>query len=127
ADGGVHGRGCVGGGAVALDSARFVEGLLSISRATLQKNRAIVTFLDRLIAALPFGLFGDIVPLFRRTFGDLARSEIGYLLEHVFDLHGVADRRAGAGVASERDIESLRAADSEVKQLTDQWDDLFKE
>ena len=117
----------VGGGALPMDSAQYLAGLLSINRATLVKNRAIVTFLDRLITALPFDSFRDIVPIFRRTFGDLSRSEIGYLLEHVFDLHGVADRRAGAGVASERDIESLRAADSEVKQLTDQWDDLFKE
>lgn len=116
----------VGGGAVPLDGAHFLEGLLSINRSALVKNRAIVSFLDRLITSTPVDGFRDILPVFRRTFGGLSRAEMGYLLEHVFVLHGVTDRKAAAGLASKQDIDQLREMDSEVKRITDQWEDLFR-
>ena len=116
----------VGGGALPMDGAQFLEGLLSINRSTLVKSRAIVALLDGLVSSAPPEAFRDILPVFRRTFGGLSRAEMGYLLEHVFTLHGVADRKAAAGLASGQDIEKLREADSQVKQITDQWDDLFR-
>src|SRR2546425_4228512 len=116
----------VGGGALPMDGAQFLEGLLSINRSTLVKSRAIVALLDGLVSSAPPEAFRDILPVFRRTFGGLSRAEMGYLLEHVFTLHGVADRKAAAGLASGQAIEKLREADSQVKQITDQWDDLFR-
>jgi len=116
----------VGGGALPIDGAQFLEGLLSINRSTLVKSRAVIAFLDGLITTTPAVAFRDILPVFRRTFGELSRAEMGYLLEHVFALHGVVDRKAAAGLASTQDLERLREADSEVKRITDQWDDLFR-
>jgi len=116
----------VGGGALPMDGAQFLEGLLSINRSTLVKSRAIVAFLDGLVTSTPVEAFRDILPVFRRTFGELSRAEMGYLLEHVFALHGVVDRKAAAGLASVQDLERLREADSQVRQITDQWDDLFR-
>lgn len=116
----------VGGGALPMDGAQFLEGLLSINRSTLVKSHAIVAFLDGLITSTPLEGFRDILPVFRRTFSGLSRAEIGYLLEHVFVLHGVADRKGAAGLTSEEDLERLRDTDSQVRRITDEWDDLFR-
>src|SRR5437899_12002342 len=57
----------VGGGALPMDGAQFLEGLLSINRSTLVKSRAIVAFLDGLVSLSPVYGFGDLLPWFWRS------------------------------------------------------------
>ncbi len=118
-------RSRIGGGADPVMSAHYLGGLLSINRSALVKNRAIIELLDGLICALTPEPFVQVMPIFRRSLADLSRAELGYLLENVFLLHDIARRKEAADLVSRADLESLREADSELKDMTDSWEELF--
>lgn len=115
----------IGAGADPLESAQYLGGMLSVNRVALVKNRAIIAFLDGIITGMPFPQMVELLPVFRRALSGMSRSELSYLLEHVFAIHGVAARKEGATLVTRKDIDQAREADADLKSITDKWDDMF--
>lgn len=57
------------------DKAAWVEGFLSGSGLLLVHDTGLLTLLDEWVRTLDADTFGDVAPLLRRTFGELARPE----------------------------------------------------
>lgn len=98
------------------ESAKFLDGLLSIHRHVLVRSRAIVGALDRFLESLEMERLIPILPVLRRAFSGMSGSETRYLIETIAAIRGT-DPRATS--------QSLREADDEVGRIMEQWKDLF--
>lgn len=107
-------------------AAGFLEGFLEVNALVLVKSKPVVKALDQFLTQLEVGAFKDQLPLLRRAFSRLGKSERRYLLENV-----LAARRLGAqapaakAILVEKDRATLAAVNTELAQALDDLDDLL--
>jgi hypothetical protein len=101
-----------------LRAARFVEGLFSLNRAVLVRNRAIVDGLTGFLVGLPSERFVGILPVLRRSLAGLTPSELGYLVETIAAGLGLEAEEPGAPAIEASQLDELAALDEELGDLS---------
>ncbi len=102
-------------GAEPLVGAQFIEGLLSLNRAVLMRNAAVVAWLDGYLQGVSAEQFVAVLPVLRRAFADLAPAETDYLLAtlaRLLNLPVEQVRAAGPAVTAEE----IAAIDEELSE-----------
>jgi hypothetical protein len=108
--------------AEAIDHARLVAGLFVLHRATLVRNRALIGAVTDFLLDLDMDRLTALLPVLRRSLGDLAGPERAYLAETLSAVFGLGGRQAGralAAAAAEREL--LHELDREVSATLDSW------
>ncbi len=102
-------------GAEPLVGAQFIEGLLSLNRAVLLRNAAVVAWLDGYLQGVSAERFVAVLPVLRRAFADLSPAETDYLLAtlaRLLNLPVEQARAAGPAVTAEE----IAAIDEELSE-----------
>jgi hypothetical protein len=103
-------------GAEPLVGAQFIEGLLSLNRAVLMRNAAVVAWLDGYLQGVSAERFVAVLPVLRRAFADLSPAETDYLLATLARLRNLPveqTRAAGPAVTAEE----IAAIDEELSEM----------
>jgi hypothetical protein len=99
--------------------AQFLEGLLTLNRALLLRNQAVVAWLDNYLQGVPADRFVAVLPVLRRAFADLSPAETDYLLATLSHLLELEPEQARASARSQVTEEELAAIDDELGNLLD--------
>jgi hypothetical protein len=102
-----------------LIGAQFLEGLLTLNRALLLRNQAVVAWLDDYLQRVPADRFIAVLPVLRRAFADLSPTETDYLLATLSRLLELEPEQARASARSQVTEEELAAIDDELGDLLD--------
>jgi hypothetical protein len=109
-----------------LAGASFLEGFLEVNAMALVRSRAVVNALDTFLQGIASDRFTHALPVLRRAFATLGKSERRYLLENVLGLRNLGDKAAEARVLTDsRDVEAVKAKLSDVDNLMDDLDHLL--
>jgi hypothetical protein len=106
-----------------VGGAQFLEGFLALNRAVILRNPTVVTWLNTFVERLSFDTFVETLPVMRRAFSVLSRSELEYLASALLGVLGVeAEQAITIGKALSED--ELIALNEEInKQLGRKRDD----
>lgn len=108
------------------DGAAYLEGFLRVNATALVKNRAVVETLDAFVTAVEAEPFRNILPLLRRAFGSLGRTERRYFLENLIAARGLGGQaRAAAAVITTQDQAKLAEVSEDLDDAFDDLDDLL--
>ncbi len=97
--------------------AQFLEGLLSLNRATLLRSRDIVGWLNFYLQSLSPEAFLHTLPVLRRAMSELSKPETGVLLTTLAQLLGIKERVQAATLLEPAHLAELRAIDAELSAL----------
>jgi hypothetical protein len=97
--------------------AQFLEGLLSLNRATLLRNRDIVGWLNFYLQSLDSDTFLHALPILRRSMSELSKAELGVLLTTLASILGIKDRVQDTALLEPAHIIELRAIDEDLAAL----------
>jgi hypothetical protein len=107
-------------------AAGFLEGFLEVNALVIVKSRAIVAALDAFLLAMEAERFRDALPVLRRAFSGLGKTERRYLVENLIALRSLASNaKDAARVIAERDKEKLASISEEISKAMDDLDDLL--
>lgn len=107
-------------------AAGFLAGFLDVNALVLVRSRPVVEALDAFLLSIPADRFRDVLPVLRRALGGLGATERRYLVEQVVGLRAAGGgARQAARVLAERDVDALRAMDTELGAALDDLDDLL--
>lgn len=109
-------------------TAEFLVGFLEVNALAIVKNPMVVGILDGYLQHLAPEAFRDAVPMLRRAFVELGKTERRYLVENVVAVRGHVGPEAAAvasRVVSEKDQAQLRAVSEELAAAMDDLDDLL--
>lgn len=114
-------------------SAEFLTGFLQVNALAIVKNPLVVPILDTYLQSLPPEAFRDVVPMLRRMFAELGKTERRYLVEQVVSLATARsaadglplDARDAARVLTAHDEAQVRSMNDELQQAMDDLDDLL--
>jgi hypothetical protein len=106
----------------AAENARLVAGLFSLHRATLLRDRALVGAVTDFLLGLEMDQLVPLLPILRRSLGDLSAGERAYLSETLGAELGLASDPARAAlVLGAADVAWLREADAAVAATLADW------
>lgn len=108
------------GGNEPLNGAFFLDGFLSLNKVVLARNRTLATMLDTFVQSIRAEDFLVALPVLRRAFSDLTKSELNYFLEHLSAIHNIVESKT-VQAAIEGAAEKLEGLDDVSQAL----DDLF--
>jgi hypothetical protein len=112
--------------AEAADNARLIAGLFSLHRATLVRNRALVGAVTDFLGALPLEQLTPLLPVLRRSLGNLSDGERSYLSETLAAVLGVSAPEAGRALRlTSADAAVLREVDSAVAAVLTDWKERY--
>ena len=100
--------------------AQFLEGLLSLNRATLLRNRDIVGWLNFYLQSLDSDTFLHALPILRRAMSELSKAELGVLLTTLASILGIKERMQDTALLEPAHIVELRAIDEELAALLEE-------
>lgn len=100
--------------------AQFLEGLLSLNRATLLRNRDIVGWLNFYLQSLDSDTFLHALPILRRAMSELSKAELGVLLTTLASILGIKERVQDTTLLEPAHIVELRAIDEELAALLEE-------
>lgn len=107
-------------------AARFFGGFLEVNALVLVKNKVIVRAIDGFLAGLEPQRFRDLLPVLRRTFSGLGRTERRYLVENLISQRGLSGSAADArAVIAEKDKDALARLGADLAGAMDELDDLL--
>jgi hypothetical protein len=107
----------------ARDNARLISGLFALHRGTLVRNRALVGAVTDFLLELEVEQLVPLLPVLRRSLGDLSGAERAYLGETLAALLGLHATRAGRALAVTSEDEALlREADHAVAATLASWE-----
>ena len=110
-----------------IRAAAFLEGFFEINAGVLVKDRHIVAALDAFLASIPVDRFRDALPVLRRTFAPLDKTNRRLLLERVLGARKIGDKAdAAKAVLLEKDKEKLKAMSNDLGSVMDDLDDLLQ-
>src|SRR5579859_1755695 len=97
--------------------AQFLEGLLSLNRATLLRSRDIVGWLNFYLQSLSPEAFLHTLPVLRRAMSELSKPETGVLLTTLAQLLGIKEQVQAATFLEPAHLAEMRAIDAELSAL----------
>lgn len=100
--------------------AQFLEGLLSLNRTTLLRNRDIVGWLNFYLQSLDSDTFLHALPILRRAMSELSKAELGVLLTTLASILGIKERMQDTALLEPAHIVELRAIDEELAALLEE-------
>ncbi len=103
------------------DNARLVAGLFALHRGTLIRNRSLIGAVTEFLSALAIDDLIPLLPVLRRTLGDLSAAERAYLTETLTAVLGLEPAEAVNYVSAE-EIARARAADAAVAATLASWE-----
>jgi Family of unknown function (DUF5682) len=109
-------------------TAEFLVGFLDVNALAMVKNPVVVAIVDGYVQSLAPEGFREALPMLRRAFAELGKTERRYLVENVVNVHGHAApeiRNLAARVVTEKDQAQLRAVGAELAKAMDDLDDLL--
>ncbi|MCC7369185.1 MAG: hypothetical protein IT306_12225 [Chloroflexi bacterium] len=110
----------------AVDNARLVSGLFVLHRATLVRNRALVGAVTEFLAGLELEQLTPLLPVLRRSLGNLSGPERVYLSETLGALLGLSATTAGRALqVTSTDRAWLEEADRAVAATLQDWKDRY--
>jgi hypothetical protein len=105
------------------DNARLVAGVFSLHRGTLLRNRALIGAVTGFLLDLEIEELTPLLPVLRRSLGDLSPSERQYLAETLDKVLGTDGGDAGRTLRlSTTDELWLREADAAVGAVLADWE-----
>jgi hypothetical protein len=112
--------------AEAVDNARLIAGLFSLHRATLVRNRALVGAVTDFLCTLSIEQLTPLLPVLRRSLGNLSAAERNYLSETLAAVLGVGASEAGRALRiTSADLAVLREVDTAVATLLAGWKERY--
>jgi hypothetical protein len=106
----------------AADNARLVAGLFTLHRGTLVRNRALIGAVTDFLAELSIEQLTPLLPVLRRSLGNLSAAERTYLEETLAAILGLrADAADGAPALTPAQTAWLREADAAVAATLADW------
>jgi hypothetical protein len=105
----------------AADNARLVTGLFALHRGTLVRNRSLIAAVTEFLDGLDLDRLIPLLPVLRRTLGNLSPAERAYLSETLCTVLGLTSKDPGELTLSDEELERVRAADTEVAAVLDRW------
>jgi len=110
----------------AKDNAELVAGLFSLHRGTLVRNRALIGAVTDFLTGLGLEELTPLLPVLRRSLGNLSGAERAYLAETLESTLGLGAREAAPTLAlSVADVASLREADMAVAATLADWQERY--
>jgi hypothetical protein len=100
-----------------LRAAQFVEGLFSLNRAVLVRNRALIGSLTDFLRGLPKESFVAVLPVLRRSLSGLSPAEMSYLVDTIAEVLGVQPELAEKATPTATQLEELAGLDQEIADL----------
>jgi hypothetical protein len=106
----------------AADNARLVAGLFTLHRGTLVRNRALIGAVTEFLTGLELEQLTPLLPVLRRTLGQLSAAERSYLSETLMAVLGVSSGAARQALTLTSAAGAwLREADAAVAGILDEW------
>jgi hypothetical protein len=110
----------------ASENARLVAGLFALHRATLVRNRAVIGAVTAFLVGLELDQLTPLLPVLRRSLGNLGGPERTYLGETLSAVLGLDGRQAGQALAlASTDRSWLQEADRAVSATLNAWKDRY--
>ena len=110
----------------AADNARLIAGLFSLHRGTLVRNRALVGAVTDFLLDLPIEQLTPLLPVLRRSLGNLSQAERTYLAETLAALLGVGAAGATRALTiTSAEAALLREADAAVAAVLASWKERY--
>ncbi len=110
----------------ATANAHLVAGLFTLHRGTLVRNKPLISAVTDFLLELEIDQLGPLLPVLRRSLGNLSAAERSYLGETLGALLGLGYGEAGMALkVSDTDLELLREADAAVAAILAQWRDRY--
>ena len=107
----------------AQDNARLIAGLFALHRGTLVRDRALIGAVTDFLLELEVEQLVPLLPVLRRSLGDLSSAERAYLGETLAALLNLHAARAGRALAiTSQDEPLLREADRAVAATLASWE-----
>jgi hypothetical protein len=108
--------------AEADDHARLVAGVFSLHRGTLIRNRSVIGAVTEFMAGLEIEQLVPLLPVLRRSLGNLSNAERAYLAETLDGLLGLRPAESTAVLRlSATDELQLREANQRVTAILEDW------
>jgi hypothetical protein len=99
-----------------LRAAQFIEGLFSLNRSVLVRNRAIIGSLNTFLSAMDSEQFIAILPILRRSLSGLGPHEMGYLVTTIGTILSLDAPREEVKVAASQ-LDALDLLDQEMGDI----------
>lgn len=106
-------------------NARLVAGVFSLHRATLIRNRSLLTAVTDFLLELEIEALIPLLPALRRSLGDLSRSERSYLAEALAGALGLEQVASLSLDLSEVERAMVREADQAVASTLAGWKERY--
>ena len=103
-----------------LNGAFFLDGFLSLHKIVLVRNLPIVKMLEAFVQSIRAEDFVTILPVLRRAFSALTKSELNYFLENLSSVYKIVETKT-VKAEIEGQAEKLKGLD----QVSQALDDLF--
>jgi hypothetical protein len=110
----------------AADNARLIAGLFALHRGTLVRNRALIGAVTDFLQQVPIEQLTPLLPVLRRSLGNLTAAERAYLEETLTAVLGLREGTADAALAlTPTQATWLREADAVVAATLADWRDRY--
>ena len=107
-------------------AAGFLQGFFEVNALALVKSRPVVAALDAYLLGIDKERFRDLLPVLRRAFAPLGKTERRYLLENVIGARNIdGSEREATAILLEKDKETLKAMNADLSQALDDFDGLL--
>lgn len=100
-----------------LRAAQFVEGLFSLNRSVLVRNRAVVASLTAFLTEVEKESYLAILPVLRRSLASLTPPEMGYLVTTIASVLEIDRETAEKSSLEAGQLDELAALDGEIGDL----------
>ncbi len=108
------------GGNPPLNGAWFLDGFLSLNKIVLVRNLTIVKILDSFIQSIRPDDFVTTLPVLRRAFSELTKSELNYFIEHLSSVYKIVEPKV-----VKEEIEGQAEKLKDLAEVSQALDDLF--
>ena len=113
-------------GREAPDNARLVAGLFALHRSTLVRNNALIGAVTEFLSGLDVERLIPLLPVLRRSLGDLSPAERSYLSETLARVLNIRGNEASVALRlSSTDLAVLREADTAVTEVLAGWKERY--
>ncbi|HLN64857.1 MAG TPA: DUF5682 family protein, partial [Symbiobacteriaceae bacterium] len=110
----------------AAENARLVAGLFHLNRGIMIRNRALIRAVTEFLQDLEIEQLKPLLPVLRRSLGDLSPAERSYLAETLEAILGLGGGQAGIALKlSDAETDLLTEHDRAVANILQDWRDRY--
>jgi hypothetical protein len=104
----------------ALNGAFFLDGFLSLNKIVLVRNLTLVKMLDNFVQSIRPEDFVTTLPVLRRMFSELTKSELNYFIENLSSVYKIVEAKV-----VKAEIEGQAEKLKELDKVSQALDELF--